>query len=52
MEGKYATNIEYPVVPGGEGSGTVIQSGGGIYAWRLLGKRVGFSQAISGAGFK
>ena len=52
IEGKYATNIDYPVVPGGEGSGTVISSGGGLLAWRLVGKRVAFSQGISGAGFK
>ena len=39
-EGKY----EYPVAPGVEGSGTVIASGGGWYAWYLEGKRVGFSR--------
>jgi len=52
MQGKYSTNIDYPVVLGGEGSGTVIASGGGLLAWRLVGKRVAFSQIISGAGFK
>ena len=29
-------------MPGGEGSGTVISSGGGFYAWTLVGKRVAF----------
>lgn len=29
-----------PFTPGWEGSGTVIQSGGGLIAWRLVGKRV------------
>ena len=52
MQGKYATNIDYPVVPGGEGSGTVVSSGGGLLAWRLIGKRVAFSQGVSGTGFK
>lgn len=32
--------IEYPVAPGWEGSGTVIASGGGFMAWRMVGKRV------------
>jgi len=52
MQGKYSTSIDYPVVPGGEGSGTVVASGGGLLAWRLIGKRVAFSQSISGTGFK
>ena len=40
MEGKYGKygNASYPFTPGFEGSGTVIQSGGGLLAWRLTGK--------------
>ena len=32
--------FEYPIVPGNEGSGIVIKSGGGVMANRLVGKRV------------
>eukprot|EP00350_Pseudokeronopsis_sp_OXSARD2_P010816 CAMPEP_0170545834 /NCGR_PEP_ID=MMETSP0211-20121228/4202_1 /TAXON_ID=311385 /ORGANISM="Pseudokeronopsis sp., Strain OXSARD2" /LENGTH=120 /DNA_ID=CAMNT_0010849967 /DNA_START=68 /DNA_END=430 /DNA_ORIENTATION=+ len=34
------TNFSYPFTPGWEGSGTVIQSGGGFMGWSLMGKRV------------
>ena len=44
MQGNYSGTFEYPVVPGSEGSGTVIQSGGGIAAWMIMGKRVGFTR--------
>jgi NADPH:quinone reductase-like Zn-dependent oxidoreductase len=30
MQGNYNGNYEYPFAPGGEGSGTVIASGGGM----------------------
>jgi len=33
------------VIPGAEGSGTVIASGGGMMGWSLIGKRVGFTRA-------
>lgn len=33
-----------PVAPGWEGSGTVVESGGGFMAWRLVGKRVAVSK--------
>lgn len=36
--------IKYPFTPGWEGSGTVVQSGGGMMAWRLVGKRVAMSK--------
>ena len=47
MEGKYSETIDfkYPFVPGWEGSGTVVASGGGPMAWYLRGKRVSFSKA-------
>mmetsp|Transcript_30705 Transcript_30705/g.22785 ORF Transcript_30705/g.22785 Transcript_30705/m.22785 type:complete len:207 (+) Transcript_30705:25-645(+) len=41
---------EYPLTPGSEGSGTVISSGGGFFAWKLVGKRVGFSKKPERAG--
>ena len=31
-------------MPGLEGSGTVIASGGGFFAWTLVGKRVAFTR--------
>ena len=34
--------VKYPVVAGWEGSGIVIQNGGGLAGWRALGKRVSF----------
>lgn len=42
-------HIEYPLALGVEGSGTVVQSGGGLMAWRLLGKKVSFT--MEGANF-
>lgn len=46
MEGKYGKymNLQYPHTPGFEGAGYVVQSGGGILAWRLKGKRVAFTR--------
>ena len=38
------------MVPGGEGSGTVIESGGGFLAWTLKGKRVGFTRPAESGG--
>lgn len=35
-----ATGKVLPSVPGFEGSGTIVQSGGGIIGWSLVGKRV------------
>jgi len=42
LSGHYDPNkkSEYPITPGFEGCGTVVASGGGIMAWRLLGKKV------------
>ena len=42
LAGKYHGQYSYPLVPGIEGSGTVIQSGGGFYGWTMVGKRVAF----------
>lgn len=42
LEGKYPVYREYPVIPGFEGSGLVVKSGGGLKGWRLTKKRVAF----------
>lgn len=36
--------IAYPLPGGFEGSGTVIENGGGVLGWRLVGKRVAFTK--------
>jgi NADPH:quinone reductase-like Zn-dependent oxidoreductase len=40
LKGQYGITKRLPVVPGFEGSGTVIASGGGLMALGLIGKRV------------
>ena len=35
MRGFYNGEYKFPLVPGNEGSGTVIASGGGLLAWSL-----------------
>lgn len=35
MRKMYNGEYQYPLIPGTEGSGTVIQSGGGFYAWTM-----------------
>ncbi len=40
LQGSYAGSPDYPVVPGLEGSGTVVRSGQGIIARSRVGKRV------------
>ena len=48
MKGKYdeVIKIHYPSVPGLEGSGLVVQSGGGFFGWKHFGKRVAFSRKV------
>jgi len=46
-QGLYGTKATQPVVPGFEGSGTVVKTGAGLMARRLLGKRV--SGAVQGS---
>ena len=50
MSGLYNGQYQYPLVPGVEGSGRVIASGGGWWAWYLQDKRVGFCREIEKAG--
>lgn len=40
LKGQYGTKKPFPVIPGFEASGTVVSSGGGLLAWRLVGKKV------------
>ena len=40
LQGKYGTLKTLPTVPGWEGAGTVVASGGGLYGRWLVGKRV------------
>ncbi|GBD35159.1 2-haloacrylate reductase [bacterium HR36] len=40
IRGVYGRRAEPPAVPGFEGVGIVEESGGGLLAWRVLGKRV------------
>ena len=50
LNGYYNGDYDYPYIPGNEGSGTVISSGGGIMAWSLIGKRVAFVKETDRAG--
>ena len=42
MQGNYNGEYEYPLTPGSEASGIVIENGGGLRGWHLVGKRVAF----------
>jgi len=42
IRGTYGVKRNLPTIPGFEGSGTVVATGGGLLAWRLVGKRVAF----------
>ena len=50
MQGNYNGDYTFPLTPGVEGSGTVVESGGGMLAWYLMGKRVGFARKGERAG--
>jgi NADPH2:quinone reductase len=50
MQGNYSGTFTYPLVPGSEGSGTVVASGGGMVAWMMMGKRVGFVRQAEAGG--
>lgn len=50
LTGQYNGTYEYPLVPGLEGSGLVMESGGGILGWTLLGKRVAFVRQLERSG--
>mmetsp|Transcript_1030 Transcript_1030/g.2513 ORF Transcript_1030/g.2513 Transcript_1030/m.2513 type:complete len:337 (-) Transcript_1030:3623-4633(-) len=40
LGGAYPSPKPNPCIPGFEGSGTVVESGGSLYGWSLVGKRV------------
>lgn len=51
-KGLYITTKPSDSTPGFEGSGEVVQNGGGFLGWRLLGKKVAFvsgSESRNGA---
>jgi NADPH:quinone reductase len=50
MQGEYNGTFEYPLIPGSEGAGTVIESGGGFMTWGMVGKRVGFTRQMEAGG--
>lgn len=43
LEGHYPAEKSFPCIPGFEGSGTVVQSGGGFLGWKNTSKRVAFT---------
>jgi len=47
INGGYATDKPLPCVPGFEGSGTVVESGGGLVGWYFKGKRVACASGLS-----
>lgn len=50
LRGQYGITKPLPVVPGFEGSGTVVKAGGGLYANWLVGQRVACRAAEYGHG--
>lgn len=50
LQGEYGYKKKFPTVPGWEGAGTVIKSGGGALGWWLKGKRVAFALRSEGDG--
>lgn len=49
LQGSYGYQKPFPVVPGFEGSGTVVAAGSGLLPHLLLGRRVACSAATGGA---
>lgn len=50
LQGKYGVKKNLPTTPGWEGSGTVVESGGGLIGWFLKGKRVACGGQTKGDG--
>lgn len=40
MKGNYSSKKTLPCTPGFEGSGVVVENGGGLLGWKVTGKRV------------
>ena len=49
LKGSYGFQRPFPIVPGLEGSGTVVAAGSGLLPRLLIGKRVACSAATGGA---
>ena len=41
--GHYSRQKKFPTIMGFEGSGIVVESGGGLMGWGLVGKKVAFA---------
>lgn len=50
IAGTYSNRKEPPVIPGFEGSGTVVSSSGGLIGWSIVGKRVAVAASETGDG--
>lgn len=50
LQGMYGVKKKLPTVPGWEGAGTVVESGGGLHGWWLKGKRVACGGQSEGDG--
>jgi NADPH:quinone reductase-like Zn-dependent oxidoreductase len=48
VKGEYGIGATYPLVPGLEGSGTVVATGGGLMARWMLGRRVALATGAGG----
>lgn len=48
IKGEYGIGAAYPFVPGLEGSGSVVDSGGGVMARMMLGRRVALATGAGG----
>jgi NADPH:quinone reductase-like Zn-dependent oxidoreductase len=48
VKGEYGIGAKYPFVPGLEGSGTVVATGGGLMARWMLGRRVALATGVGG----
>jgi NADPH:quinone reductase-like Zn-dependent oxidoreductase len=48
VKGEYGIGAKYPFVPGLEGSGTVVATGGGLMARWMLGRRVALATGAGG----
>eukprot|EP01100_Stratorugosa_tubuloviscum_P002931 TRINITY_DN169_c0_g1_i1.p1 TRINITY_DN169_c0_g1~~TRINITY_DN169_c0_g1_i1.p1 ORF type:complete len:499 (-),score=261.23 TRINITY_DN169_c0_g1_i1:41-1537(-) len=49
VKGSYGQKPTFPMIPGFEGCGTVVKSGGGLLGWRLVNDRVAFAVPHGGA---
>lgn len=50
FKGRYGEQKKFPTVMGLEGSGVVVENGGGIMGWSLVGKKVAFAVETEGQG--